>query len=503
MKRLRLSPLVLIAFIAPAGIARGSSPEIAKLLFGPALETAAPAPSEDRPAWVLGVEQKGGQFVETPPAWQVGGEAPDGDGQIAIQIDRTKMNEDLVATILFEAEAGADFAVQLFDAQDRVVVVDLFGNLVDVGTEATTDTFVVGLRKYPSAEKIVLRRIKGAVKVYGVVLYPVVTEGEPVNDALARLAKRLGDPLSPDNPLHQGLREVAEHGKVAMSPQGAPVKAAPTNQPKRPIYAAATLPPASGTPFVGSELGLVAHWNFDAEPLGQDVANGRHPLAVGGIVVPGEGIAGRSVRVFGDKVSAMFSQPTPELALTDTITVSAWVKPATRKAGQIVWCGDRRGGRDPWFLYVLGDGRVRFRSDRAVTAKPVFEVRQEEIVLKPGGGLQLNQHVAADSPGVLPLDQWSFITGRIEKVSAKQRAFSVFVNGEKVQEVRSTEAVDYSTDRMWVALGAVHQGDSQNFNGFIDEVRVYDRALADDEVRGLYRLPRTPATSVAQTAVAK
>jgi len=68
MKSLRLSPLVLLAFIAPAGPARGSSPEIAKLLFGPALETAPTTPSEDRPAWVLGVEQKGGQFVETPPA---------------------------------------------------------------------------------------------------------------------------------------------------------------------------------------------------------------------------------------------------------------------------------------------------------------------------------------------------------------------------------------------------------------------------------------------------
>ena len=108
----------------------------------------------------------------------------------------------------------------------------------------------------------------------------------------------------------------------------------------------------------------------------------------------------------------------------------------------------------------------------------------------PGGALKLNQHVAADSPGVLPLNEWSFITGRIEKVSAKQRAFSVFVNGGKVHEVRSTEEVDYTTDRMWVALGAVHKGESQNFNGVIDEVRVYERSLTDEEVADLYRLPR-------------
>lgn len=505
MKRPLLSPLVLIAFIAPAGPARGSSPEIAKLLFGPALETAPATPSEDRPAWVLGVEQKGGQFVETPPAWQVGSEAPDGDGQIAIRIDRTKMNEDLVATILFEAEAGADFAVQLFDAQDRVVVIDLFGNLVDIGAEATTDTFVVGLRKYPSAEKIVLRRIKGAVKVYGVVLYPVVTEGEPVNDALARLAKRLGDPLSPDNPLHQGLREVAEHGKVEIAPQGNPTSkpsnAAPS---KRPVYPAATLPARDGVAFPGSLEGLVAHWSFDASAPGQDQATGRFPLAIGGTLTTEEGVDGGAMRFYGDKKSCMFTRPSTAFSSTDAITISAWVKPATRKGGQIIWFGDRRMGRDPWLLYLHGDGRVRLRSDRSVTSKPVFEVRQDEIVLKPGGGLDLNQHVATDSPGVLPLNEWSFVTGRIEKVGARERILTLFVNGEPVSEVRTTEAVEYTTDRMWVALGSVHQGDSQNVNAALDEVRVYQRPLSNEEVRGLYRLPRKQAPStVAQTVVGK
>jgi len=493
MRPLRLFPLVLIFSIAAGDSLRGASPEIAKLLFGPALEGTRDTVPGDRPAWILGVGQKGGRYVEEPPAWQVESSAPEGDGQIEIRIDRTKLNEDLVATILFEAGAGADFAVQLFDAENRVVVVDLFGNLVDVGAEATTDTFVVGLRKYPSAEKIVLRRIRGEVKVYGVVLYPVVTEGEPVNEALARLAQRLGDPLSPDNPLHQGLREVAEHGKVAMARQGSPATDTAAAQPKRPVYAAATLPPVGGAAFPGSTLGLIAHWSFDGETVGEDLASGRHPLAIGGTVVPAEGVDGRSMRFSGAKVSGMFTSPSQDFALSDALTVSAWVKPAARKAGQIVWFGDPRGGRDPWLLYLHGDGRVRFRSDRAVTAKPTFAVRQEEIVLKPGGALNLNQHVATDSPGVLPLNEWSFITGRIEKVSSKQRAFAVFVNGEKVHEVRSTEEVDYTTDRMWVALGAVHKGEGQNFNGSIDEVRVFGRSLGDDEIASLYRLPRTLA----------
>lgn len=501
------SPLVLVAIIIASTNARAGTPEIAKLLFGPAMETgeAEVGAEGERPAWILDVAQKGGQFLETPPAWQVGNEAPEGAGQIEIRIDRSKMNEDLVATILFEAAVGADFAVQLFDAQDRVVVVDLFGNLVDVGAEATTDTFVVGLRKYPSAEKIVLRRIKGEVKVYGVVLYPVVTEGEPVNDALARLAKRLGDPLSPDNPLHEGLREVAAHGKVAIAPQGnASPKQTKPGQLKRPVYPAATLPTRDGVVFPSHAEGLVAHWSFDPLAPGQDQAAGRHPLTTGGTVTLEESFDAGAMRLYGDKNSCLYTRPSTAFASPDAITVSAWVKPASRKGGQIVWFGDRRGGRDPWSLYLHGDGRVRFRSDRSVTSKPVFEVRQEEIVLKPGGGLDLNQHVATDSPGVLPLNQWSFVTGRIEKQGPRQRILTLFVNGEPVSEVRTTESVDYTTDRMWVALGSVHQGEGQNVDASLDEVRIYDRALSNEEVRGLYRLPlNASATPVAQTTVGK
>ncbi|MEQ1841943.1 MAG: LamG domain-containing protein, partial [Verrucomicrobiales bacterium] len=102
----------------------------------------------------------------------------------------------------------------------------------------------------------------------------------------------------------------------------------------------------------------------------------------------------------------------------------------------------------------------------------------------------LNQHVAADSPGLLPLNEWSFVTGRIQKTSSGQSVISVFVNGTLVSEVKTTETVDYKTDEMWVTLGAVHDGNAQNFNGAIDEVRVYRSALSDEQIRELYEQPR-------------
>jgi len=496
MKRNRLSASILLVTGLSLIVARGAEPQIAKLCFDPSFDRPDVLATAGQPAWILGVEQREGRYLESPPSWQIGEDAPEGEGRISITIDRKTMNEDLVATILFEAGEGADFAVQLFDAEGRVVVVDLFGNLVDVGAEAITDTFIVNLRKYPSAEKIVLRRIKGKVTVYGVVLYPVVTEGEPVNDALERLAARLGDPLSPDNPLRQSLQEVAEHAKVAMHPTaGASPKAPNPKAESRPVYPAATLPPFGGFAVDGPGDGLIAHWSFDVEPFGQDLASGRHLATTAGQVEPTEGVDGRAARFKSGTVSGMFVKQSPEFELTDTLTVSAWVKPAKRRPGQIVWFGDGQSGRDPWLLCIHGDGRIRFRSDRSVTSRPAFEVRREEIIVKPGGIPMLNQHVAADSPGVLPLNEWTFVTGRIQKISARQRAFTVFVNGEAVSEVRTSEKVDYPTNKMWVALGAVHQGQSQNFDGLIDEVRVYGRALSDKEIKELYQRPRRQAPS--------
>ena len=74
--------------------------------------------------------------------------------------------------------------------------------------------------------------------------------------------------------------------------------------------------------------------------------------------------------------------------------------------------------------------------------------------------------------------------------SENESVITVFVNGTAVDEVRTTESVDYDTAGMWLSIGALHQGDTQNFDGLIDEVRVYRSALSEDEIREIYRHAR-------------
>lgn len=257
-----------------------------------------------------------------------------------------------------------------------------------------------------------------------------------------------------------------------------------------PIYPSATLPQIGvGAPFT-FDRDLVAYWSFDENSPGDEFAAGRHPLTKSGRVEVEDGVDGCGRRFFVGEKSGMFTQPSPEFDFAESVTVSAWVKPASFKSSQIVWFGDRQGGRDPWQLAVLDSGQVRFRSDRAVTSDPAFTMLPEEILVKPGNVPHLNQHVGADSPGRLPLHEWSFVTGRIKKTSSGKSVITVFVNGQPVSEVQTNETVDYGTEEMWITVGAVHDGNAQNFNGVIDEVRVYRSALTDEQIHEIYRFPR-------------
>lgn len=212
---------LLFCVLMPLALhAQSKEPEIAELRFDRRFEKAPGGTTPALPAWIGGVDQQDGTFYDEPASWQVADSVPDGRGRLTIHLDRTKLPGDLAATFLFSAEQATDLAVQLFDAQGRVVVVDLFGNLVEVGAAFATNTFVIPLSRYPSASKIVLRHVHGPVAVYGAVLYPVATEGPLDEAAVVKLAQILGDPLSPENPIVTNLQRIT----------AAPVRSVPVLQ---------------------------------------------------------------------------------------------------------------------------------------------------------------------------------------------------------------------------------------------------------------------------------
>lgn len=483
----------------------GAEPEVAELSFGTTITLPATFAEMRTPPWIMRVEQQGGGFFNNPNCWYVAASEPKGVGRLSIVLDRERLKEDLVATILFDATDSPDLVVQLFDAQGRVVDVDLFGNLVDVSKEATTDTFIIPMRKYPTADRIVIRRIDGSVKVFGVVLFPAVTEGEPNVEELKKLAAVLGDPLSPENPLVKGLQQIAAKSQVSLQqPPAVPLlppsaKSGPApDPPERGIYPAAVPPTPDARITDPPKEGLVGHWSFDDGAATDSSGRGHHGQMHGAPELV-TGLRGKALRTRRNPSQARVTRwdsvtipANPELAMKETRTVAAWINYAGIQptwGSQIAWFGDQQFGRDPWSLQLYTDGTLVFRSDRSVTGKPRFTVFQDELKLSPKGEPMPNQHVAVTSPRTLSPNTWYFVAGTIEKVSPRVRAFKLFVNGELVGQVTSDEVVNYPTDKMWMTIGGVDEGTWQNFNGQIDDVRVYSRALPLAEIQALYRQP--------------
>ena len=478
------------------------TPQVAELSFDKRFEKAGAIPDTEVPAWVAGVEQQGGAFLDEPKCWHVAATGKEGAGRLAIALDRKRINENLVATVLFDADDSADIAIQLFDGQGRAVVLDLFGNLVDVGRDATTNTFVIPLVKYPSAEKIVIRRIRGDVKVYGIVLYPVVTEGTPVKEALTELARVLGDPLSPENPLLKGLQQIAKSGSVAINPVHPPTPKAESEKnadaKPRGKYAAARAPAPGVAILPPPTDGLMGWWNF-AGGTATDASGKNHNGVIRGGVQFVDGLHGRAIKLRKNPSAAravswdsVTMPATPDLSLADSLTVSAWIKYSTiapNWGSQIVWFGDEQYGRDPYVLHLWSDGTLELRSDRSVTGRPVFTVFEDEIKLSPKGVPMMNQHVGVWSPNTLAPETWYFVAGTIEKLAPQKTMLRLFVNGENVGEEITPEVVNYPTDKMWMTIGAVDLGTWQNFDGLIEDVRVYNRPLAPAEIKALYNQP--------------
>ncbi len=504
-RRMRIIAICLSLGAALQFALSAAAPETVELNFDSRFGSGEVSAGKETPAWLSRIEQQGGRFLDEPGRWEVGAGAGEGAGRLTLVIDREKMKHNLVATILFDRNENADIAIQLADATGQVVAVDLFGNIVDVGNEVSTDTFVIPLKKYPTAERIVIRRIKGDVSVHGIVLYPVVIEGTPVKEELAELARVLGDPLSPENPLVKSIQQVAVASKVSIEPaKAATVTAttkAGTSTTPAPlaVYAAAAVPAAGQAFTEPATADLVARWTFD-QGNGSDASGNQLNGVMNGGVQMVDGLFGKAIRLRKNPSSArkvrwdsMTVPANPKLDLTENLTISAWVKYsgiARRWGSQIVFHGDSQFGRDSWVLHLLNDGRMEIRSDRSATKGVKFVVVENEIYLSPKGTPMLSQHVGVASSKALARDTWYFVAGTIGKISASQSALRIFVNGELGGEVLTEETVNYPVEKMWTTVGAVDDGTWQNFDGIIDEVRVYKRALTPVEINALYRQPR-------------
>lgn len=106
----------------------------------------------------------------------------------------------------------------------------------------------------------------------------------------------------------------------------------------------------------------------------------------------------------------------------------------------------------------------------------------EQAVLLPAGGGTFGgatRHADADDPD--PVDQWSHAAVTYDGAELK-----LYVNGDEVSSREISGTIRQTTDPLWLGGNKPY---GEHFDGLIDEVRMYDRALSAAELRAEMSAP--------------
>ena len=81
------------------------------------------------------------------------------------------------------------------------------------------------------------------------------------------------------------------------------------------------------------------------------------------------------------------------------------------------------------------------------------------------------------------LNQWHFVTVKYDNISK-----NMYVYFDGIQKIKQYQPalIQYNTSTFWTVIGAGDAGERYNFSGFIDDIKIYNRALSDAEIQALY-----------------
>lgn len=179
------------------------------------------------------------------------------------------------------------------------------------------------------------------------------------------------------------------------------------------------------------------------------------------ITLPGGGLSlGNSSRFYEAK-------PSPQLDLTDAVTVEAWVQ-ADKMSND--------GGR------ILDKG-VPFTLDGY------------SLDTYPGNSLRFStQGGSVSYEANLPANQWTQVVG---VYSASQRILKLYVNGKEVASKTDGTFLPMTLTKTPLRVGADINGENR-FKGRIGRASIYNRALTSNEIEQIYSASQKPEGLVAQ-----
>jgi Concanavalin A-like lectin/glucanases superfamily len=216
-----------------------------------------------------------------------------------------------------------------------------------------------------------------------------------------------------------------------------------------------TAPPGTG--------GLIAAYGFN-EGQGTTTAdatgNGLTGTLSSATWVP-TGRFGSALNFTGQSASRVTVASSPLLQFATAFTISAWVNPRVTQSAEPTIVAKEISGRLSFVLYSKGSG-----------------IGPNTYAFVGG-----NYRTVA-SPSMIPANTWTYLTATYDG-----SILSIYVNGELIQSTLVGGNFVAGTGALRIGNNAVFS--NEGFNGQIDEVRVYSRALSLSEIATDMQAPVT------------
>jgi hypothetical protein len=207
------------------------------------------------------------------------------------------------------------------------------------------------------------------------------------------------------------------------------------------------------TPADPNSANLVAHWQFEGS-LDDSSGNGLHGTAMGNpIFVAGKVGQAISLDGFNDFVEITGYKG---ILGPNAVTVTAWIKTANTGTSAIIGWGPNVDGQR--FGFRINDSRLRTEHQ--------------------GGNVQGDSYVIDD--------RWHHVAVTVqENATVSYPEVMLYLDG--IDDTRpSTDPDAYNiTAALDVSIGRRPASDDRYFIGLLDDVRIYDRALTQEEIAWL------------------
>lgn len=212
------------------------------------------------------------------------------------------------------------------------------------------------------------------------------------------------------------------------------------------------------------ESDLYGHWSLDGS-LDDQSGNGLYLVTAGSAGPPVVNAQGRFGSCYefnnsADGTQVLFKGPL-SIDATDAVTITAWVKPYELISG---------------FSTTSPHTIAKFYSSTVGTVS--FDIRIRDGKLDVYFTNPNSNNISSFN---IPVDQWSFVA-----VTQSDTFLTVYVNEQKQTfMVNGGQAYDR------LILGSTSANTPRGLKGLIDEVRLYKRALTDEDVQQVYEYDPT------------